>query len=256
LDLLDHDDKLAQFVYHPEPLSPPTARQIGTLFGSSRYLFFLDNHCMVDSNYFTRAVEQMDSRSLPMLHSTTKFHSGAPLHYEYILQLENNFWATSLKLKPQSKTEPYRIAIGGHGGFAVRRDVWNEVGGYWTGFTGYGGEESYFDLKMWMLGYEVWQDPKMLHHHHAGQRSYHRKETDEYFINMMMAANIIGGTKWIDKIYDNFSEGSKVNSGKSMFDLYMTALDRSAERAREFAARRVRTLDEQLTDFITKDVSH
>lgn len=256
IKVLRESGKLAQMALHPAPMSPPSARQLATQFCKGKYLFFFDDHCIVENNYFTRAIETMDATGAALLHSTTRFHSDAPYHFEYILRLETNFWATTLNPKPQRKHDPYRVAMGGHGGCVLRRDVWETVGGYWTGFDGYGGEETYIAFKLWMFGYEVWVDPKLIHYHFAGERPYSKHFTDDYFRNMMMCANIIGGEEWAGRVYDKFSECAKQDSGKSMFDLYMEAIDRSREHAQQIAGRRLRTLDQQLQEFITKDIPH
>jgi hypothetical protein len=257
VDTLKGAEKLAQFVVHPAPMSPPSARQLGTVFGDGKYLFFLDNHCLVEKDYFTRAVSQLEANpKIALLHSTTRFHSEDNFHFEYTLQLEKNFWASNMTAHPKDKRNPYPIACGGHGGFAARRDVWQKVGGYWGGFINYGGEETYLDLKLWMLGYEVWLDPKMIHYHYAGDRDYPRHYTDDYFRNMMMCANVIGGEHWMDTVYDTFAAGSKSGTGKTMFDLYIEAAEQSQKHAKELAALRTRTLDEQLDWFKTNEIPH
>jgi hypothetical protein len=256
LGYLSNDDKLTQFVVSPKPLSPPSARQLGTVFGDGRYIFFFDNHCMVDAGYFQRAITQMDEKNIDVLHSTTMFHTSSEKNFEYTMQLDVNFWATHMANYPKSKREPYRIGMGGHGGFVVRRSAWNDLGGYWTGFEGYGGEETYFDMKAWLLGKEVWIDPQLIHYHFAGNRSYPRHATDDYYRNMLMCANVIGGEPWMYKVYDTFSRSSKSASSKQMFDLLLDAEAKSNDHAHELAARRIRTLDEQLVWFTENDIPH
>lgn len=251
---LDFDKKLEQLIVHPAPMAPQNARQMGTLYGDGELLFFFDNHCMVPSDYFDRATEVMKSPEIEVLHSTTMFHTGHRPMYSYVLGLESNFWTKAAHEKPTDKRNPYRCAMGGHGGFAVKRKTWKEVGGYWTGLSGYGGEEPYFDLKMWLLGREVWIDPKLVHYHFAGDRGYARHYTDDFYRNMMSVANVIGGDEWMMKVYESFSRSSKAK-GKSMFDLYLEACDISRERAAQMAASRVRTLDETLAHFEQYDIA-
>jgi hypothetical protein len=181
-----------------------------------------------------------------MLHSSTRFFAGEKPVYHYQLRLERNFWAEGASEQTDDEN-PYRILAGGHGGFVVRRDIWNKVGGYWDGFVGYGGEEMYFDLKMALLGYENWIDPKMIHYHFAGHRGYNRHYTDDFFINMMACANIIGGSEWMMKVYQSFvAKYPKMKTGKTMFDLLMVAEERSKDHAEWLASIRLLTLDELL----------
>lgn len=255
LEYLDHSGKLGQFVYHPAPMAPQNARQMGTTVSNGDLIFFFDNHCLVPHDYFERAIEQMKRPEIEMLHSTTMFHTGHRPMYSYVLNLEANFWTGGSHERPQDKKLPYRCAMGGHGGFVVKRQTWNEVGGYWTALSGYGGEEPYFDLKMWMLGKEVWIDPKLVHYHFAGDRGYARHYTDDFYRNMMAVANVIGGDEWLMKVYDSFSRSSKAK-GKTMFELYIEACDLSRERAAQMAASRVRTLDETLAHFKAENIAH
>lgn len=257
LDFLKHAGKLGYHFHSKEPMSPPSAREKGAFTANGKILFFFDNHCLVDRDYFKYAMQDFEQYpDMDMLHSTTMFYTGEQTCYEYKLQLETNFWA-SAKPEPKFTDRPYRIAAGGHGGFAVRQDAWFEVGGYWDGFIGYGGEESYYDLKMALLGKTNWIDPRVIHYHYAGDRGYSRHYTDDYYTNMMACANIIGGEKWLYKVYESFAAGTypRVMSDKTMFDLLMEARNRSNKHAAFLASRRIRTLDEQLEFFKQNDIS-
>lgn len=239
-----------------DPLSPPVARQRATVGATGKYLFFFDNHILVKPGYFKRAIESMEKYNMDMLHSTTRFFFGEKDCYHYTLRLEKNFWAESCFEK--QRDEPYRIACAGHGGFIVRRDVWEEVGGYnWPNFKGYGGEEIYFDLKMWLLGKNNWVDPQLLHYHFAGNRGYPRHYTDDFFVNMLGVANIIGGEKWLYKVQKNFTKNYfKVNTGMTIFDLMVEAKSRSKEHAAWLTEKRQLTLDELLVYFKDNSIAH
>jgi hypothetical protein len=245
LHYLTKSGKLASVEHSVEPLSPPSARERAVKASRGKYLFFFDNHVLVAPKYFERAMAWM-GKGHAMLHSSTRFYAGEKTVYHYQLKLERNFWADGAS-EPTDPENPYRILAGGHGGFVVRRDVWDKVGGYWDGFVGYGGEEMYFDLKMALLGYNNWLDPKMIHYHFAGNRGYSRHYTDDYYVNMLACANIIGGNDWLMKVYQNFSKNyPKMQSRKSMFDLLMIADERSKEHAEWLAGARLLTLDELL----------
>jgi hypothetical protein len=247
VDTLSRSGKLKQVISHPEALAPPTARQYATVFADGDLLFFFDNHCLVAKDYFARAVLDFKHYPIDLLHSATRFYAGDITAYHYRLQLEKNFWADAATF-PQLELKPYKIAAGGHGGFIVRREVWEKTEGYWRGFKGYGGEEMYYDLKLWQLGYSVWLDPRVIHYHYAGVRGYARHYTDEYYINMMACANIIGGYKWMEKVYSSFNTtAGKV--GKNMFDLCMIAQERSQPHADYLAGIRKMDLDELLRFF-------
>jgi glycosyltransferase involved in cell wall biosynthesis len=240
------------------PVSAPTARQTAVEHCDGKYIFFFDNHIIVKPGYFKRAIEMMERYDMDMLHSTARFFAGQPDTYHYCLHLERNFWAeAAMADRATSLTDPYRIAAGGHGGFVVRRKLWEEIGGYWSGFEGYGGEEMYFDLKAALLDKKNWIDPKLIHYHYAGNRGYFRHYSDDFFINMMSCANIIGGQKWLDIVQGSFAcNYFKVRTGASIFELGMQAYERSRDHAKWLDGIRKRSLDEQLALFKEQHIAH
>lgn len=245
---------LGDFVHSVEPLSPPSARQLGTWTASGKYLFFLDNHCLVEPTYFVRAVSSMRRHDIGVLHSTTKFWSGDETYYEYKMAFRRHFWVDKCHEESLSDTEPYQIGVAGHGGFAVTREVWDKVDGYWMGFEGYAGEEPYFDLKCWRLGIPVWIDPLMVHRHWAGKRSYNRHYTDEYIKNLLMAAHIIGGEQWLYDVSESFQQSTRIippdgAEPKPIIDLIEAAYTRSKERADWLNAHSVRSFDQCIAHF-------
>jgi len=256
LHFVRESGKLHDMIHSVPPLSPPTARQLGTEKANGEYLFFLDNHCLVKPGYFNRAMSVLKERGMDVLHSTTRYYHGDEDQYHYDLSLDRNFWGGGAVV-PQDSENPYRIAVGGHGGFVVRRSTWEEVGGYGPLglFVGYGGEEVYFDMKMWMLGKENWIDPKLVHYHYAGNRGYRRHYTDDFYCNMMMCAFIVGGESWMYKVQDSFSTRyTRYASSKTMFDLMMEAHERGKEHAKWLAERRCLSLDELLDWFRTEQI--
>lgn len=257
LDALSHAGLIEKHIHSEEPLTPPAARQQGAAAASGRYLAFFDNHCIVTKDYFVRAVMDMEQYGMDMLHSTTLFYAKGIVNYEYKLRLNYNFWAESCLL-PRIAHKPYEIAVAGHGGFLVRKSVWDEVGGYGPDglFVGYGGEELLFDLKMRRYGKNNWIDPKLIHYHYTGERGYARQYTDDYYTNMLVTANVIGGEKWMYKLFDSFVTKSHIrfNPKQEMFKLLETAWNRSAEYAREVDAKSKMSLDELLVYFRQNEI--
>lgn len=269
---------VGQWIHSKEAQCPARARQLLARNCDSKYLFFFDNHCIPCHGYFKRGVETMEKYSVDLLHSVTKLFTGYRCDYEYKLTLEKNFWADEGYETPV-KNEPYPIAAAGHGGIVIRNSTFKEVGGYWEGFNGYAGEEIYLDLKLWMMGKQVWIDPEFIHAHWAARRKYQRRSSEGYFINMLMAANIIGGGEWANKVFnyiknwdvmpqptnvivssgdildiDQFVNESEknVNIVSRISDDYLIRAKKlSSEHAFWLAKNRKRTLDE-LLDFFKK----
>jgi hypothetical protein len=253
---LDKAGLLASYSHRPDAMSPPSARQLGSKFAQGKYLCFLDNHCLLMPDFFTRAKADFEAFGYDMLRGSYRYDAFEDNRYHYKIDLKKNFWGTE-SLFPMSELKPYRIAMAGHGAFLVRATTFKEVGGYWDGFTGYGGEEPYFDFKMALLGKSSWLDPRICHVHYVGERGYPRHYSDDFCRNMLMSANIIGGEQWMNTVYDGLSSSTRAGSSKTnIFDLMMQAHERSAEHANWLASRRLRTFDEQLQQFVTEQVAH
>jgi hypothetical protein len=258
--------------------SPPAARNAGVSAGSGDLLFFFDNHCYVDKNYFTSAVKTFESRNADSVRGITVFTNprnpsgGSKNHYHYGHDLEKTFLGRWSEIPPVTllpaalihslrsndrRAPAYRIASSGHGAFAVKRTTWDEVGGYWDGFVGFGGEETYFDFKLALMGKTIWLDPNMSHEHFLlGQKSY--KVWAELAENLLVVANVIGGTHWAERNAAYFHSGNVLHGGqdKQYYDAMLRrAIDRSEDHAKWLASKRVRTLEEQLELFKAEHVA-
>jgi hypothetical protein len=254
VDFLRRAGKLGKSVHSPEPLAPPIARNKAVEGAEGNILAFLDNHCLVYKDYFRRAALDFECYDMDILHSRTRFYTGELDHYHYHLTLGTNFWGKS-EFDCVNEFKPYRIAMCGHGGFFVSKKCWDDLGGYWDGFVGYGGEEPYLDLLACMTDKKIWLDPQIIHYHFAGNRGYARHFTDDYFINMMSVAYIIGGTKWVDKVYASLNKQPlKRKSCRHMYELYLEALERSEKQAQWVKSVRKRSLDEQFDKFVEEGV--
>jgi hypothetical protein len=249
---LETEKKLGAFIHTKSPLAPPTARQLGVEQATGNVLFFFDNHCIPVDLYFERGLIHMKEYGIDLLHSTTQYWTGKYKHYHYPLTLEDNFWVTNPSETPIKDT-PYYCACGGAGGFAVSKEAFDKVGGYGPIglFEGWGGEETYLDLKMWMFGYKVGVHPNMLHWHYEAVRSYARHNTPEFYINLMTAANALGGKKWLDKVSSSFSTGG--NYTDKLRDI---AHSRSSKHHDWIAANAKYSLDEVLELFKRDGIAH
>lgn len=249
---LETMNKCGAFIHHKSPLAPPSARQLGAEAATGKVLFFFDNHCIPHSIYFDVALARMKELKMDVLHSSTQGWAGGYTHYHYPLTLEHNFWVGSIAEQP-NETTPYRIAAAGAGGFAVTKSAFNAVGGYGPIglFEGWGGEETYFDLKMAMFGKSVWIDPDLVHYHFASSRSYTRHNTPEFYTNLLTSSYVLGGDKWLSTVSSAFA--SNVVSASNLADI---ARSRGAKHRAWIEANATYTLDEVLEKFKLEQVAH
>jgi hypothetical protein len=280
-----------------ECLSPPAARNIGAAGGQADLIFFFDDHCDVHPAYFTNAVKTFDSVGADCLHGVVEHNhdfaedtctgrSGRIFHLS-LDELDEDF--KGLKSSTPYKPHPYRIAMAPHSSFAIKRSVWEEIGGYWDGFVSYGGEASYLSFKLNMFDKAVYLDPLMRHWHCFGLlrdykscRILRSKSSGKDLAsipltgirfnsihNQLSVANIIGGNQWARKVADSFQRKEEpfaelVAAGlcpewllpKNLYDsLFARAVRYSDAHAQWFASKRLRTLDEQLEKFKAENVA-
>lgn len=256
---LENLEKAGRFggVYDSEaPLAPPTARNIGAAIGDGTNIFFLDNHCVVDRHFFGDGLTALVEKGLGVIHGATRYWAGGDTHFHYRPTLEKNFWGYQLT-EPFDASLPYKIVAGGHGAFGISRKLWTDVGGYWDGFAGYGGEEMYFDLKLAMLDIPNWINPLMHHWHHGGARPYLRDNSQDFILNMMMSANIIGGQRWLERVGNSF-KNEALKTKELNFDLEsyaQQALVKTDKHAKWFDSVKKRCLNEQLTKFSREGIA-
>jgi hypothetical protein len=259
IEELRRSGRLLKHVHSEEPLTPPAARRLGVEESDGKLLFFFDNHCLVSRDYFKRAVLDFEHYNMDVLHSATVFQKGSGTTYHYHLSLEYNFWGRTYGI-PQDELRPYLAACSGHGGFAVRREVWDALDGYGPDsvLSGYGGEETIFDLKAWRYGFKVHIDPKLVHYHYPGARGYSRHFTDDYYRNLLTSALVIGGEKWMYKVFHSFATDTthmRANFKGEWYDVLTDAYTRGAEYARHVDANSKMSLDELLLWFRTNQVA-
>lgn len=256
---LGESGHLLKHIHQDNALTPQDARQIGVREADGKYLAFFDNHCLIGSpGYFKKAKILMDYyEDMAILHSTTMFYTGLAPAYHYQLRLDYNFWA-SAALTPYRPCR-YRIAAGGHGGFFVRRDVFNAMGGYGPIglMNGYAGEELLFDLKAARYGYHNYIHPDVIHYHFAGDRGYVRHFTDDYYRNLLICAHVVGGETWLYRLFNSFitKHHLRMNPVFEWYEILEQAYTRSAQYAAEVAKNSSMTLDELLLYFAEQDVA-
>ena len=155
--------------------SPYFPRNEGAKNASAPWLLFLDSHVLLCEGFLRHILELIESNALSettLTHFPVSF-GGNTLFGHYELRLAGDFWGGWTRLRQAEVVMPYRIAATGIWAFLVNRDFYlNTLEGFNPNFVGYGGGEPYLDLKTWMLGGEVWLDPRVHGMHYSGPRGY------------------------------------------------------------------------------------
>jgi hypothetical protein len=261
MDYLKSTGRVGQIFHIPEPMSPPAARNLGVAAGDGEVIFCFDNHIKVYEGFFNHVLNTLQETGCASVHGKMLSRYDAA-YYHYKLTLEKNFWGSNWNIPHGDGATPYRIAHGNHGAFAVRRSVWEAVGGYWDGFEGYGAEEPEFNLKLALLDHASYLNPLATHWHHFAKRSYSQGGVCPR-MNFICAANIIGGERWAEKVKNGLLNWDLHNQNRhkellpSAYDQILAeAMVKSAPAAQWLAAHRKRTLDEQLELWKREGVAH
>lgn len=179
----------------------------------------------------------------------------------------------------------YRVPMASHCLVMAGREEYLEKGGYSEHFTCYGGGEPYLDLKWWLYGGEVWIYADGLVRHAFGtnaqwkkvpkdktiRSAVHKKDrtqsrelkageeylhysrgyawTNDWFQqNFMMSAYLIGGYRWLQKMYGMYLEGRKGNPRyvKDVKEFRRDILAKGSAERRVIEERSICSLDELL----------
>lgn len=193
--LSEFPDSKVNILQSDNVMSPTEARDIAAKYATGDFICFFDDHCIPAPFWFHRVI----SNDKDILHSSLSGSPGRRKIFHFVRN-ENALIVGDYSYEPLSNI-PYRVLSGPAAGFAVKRSVWEHIGGYGDHFEGFGGEEAFLNIKAQMLGYKVWLDPEMTYYHfyaRSGMRGYERVINDANFVN---GTYILGGHKWVESTY-------------------------------------------------------
>lgn len=192
--LLERD--LAARVYHGKiGLPPPIARDNAAEFARGSILVFMDDHVLPSGDSLAMLAAGVHA-GLDVLHAPYSPRPNFEEYYHYIL--DESLVKGDYSKVPPWNNNPYMAAAGSSGCFAISRDAWEKSGGYGDWFEGFGGEEPFFDLKCWLLGLEVWVDPRLLFYHFSvRQREYDRTKNPR---NWELARGVLDAISPLDEL--------------------------------------------------------
>lgn len=186
--------------------SPQGARHEGILKAKGSKVFCLDSHVICSQDFFKDALDTMATTGAALVLSPLGFRNRNAVAYGYALSWQTDFWNGGYHNNPHKK-EAYRISCCGHGAFLLDRDIYMATGGYTLEQKGWGGEETFLNMKMWMLGYTCWILPQHYHWHYmAPQRNNGKTRTDIFAMNFCIAAEAIGGHAVLENVFEYYKK--------------------------------------------------
>jgi len=242
-----------------EGLMPFAARNLGANAGTAELLVFLDDHVNVHEGFFSGIIETFNTTNAASVRGITfVFYTSVGRdipRFFVIFDLDHPFWGFIRTSQFGLPSKPYRIVSSGHGAFAVRRSVWQDVGGYWDGLVGFSCEEMEFDLRLALMDHEIVFNPKVSHWHNMDEpKGYSRALKAENIETMCAVANIIGGPEYASRVIRNvrlstFVPGMREWVEEWVEECLAAAIQKSDSYARHFASKRKRSLEEQIAKF-------
>ncbi|MDW8801300.1 glycosyltransferase [Clostridium sp. A1-XYC3] len=126
------------------------ARNIGAEAAEGKYLFFCDAHVKVPDYWIDNLIETLEKNDADAVAATIKVMDGEARGY-------GGTWNNKLQFtwlgKPEETVAEIPFLSGG--ALAIKRDVFQEIGGFDKNFEVYGVEDQEISLKLWLFGYKV-----------------------------------------------------------------------------------------------------
>lgn len=184
--------------------SPQHSRHIGITEARGEVVFCLDSHVVCSNDWFIDAYAAMWDHDAGLVFNAIAFKQRQSLAFGYAVDWARTFWNAGY-FSSRVCAVRYPIACAGHGAFAVRRSVYLELGGYNLDMKGWGGEETYLNLKFWMLNRTCQMLPEHYHWHFMAQaRNRGTTQTLDFARNFCIAAYTLGGERQLFSTMDYF----------------------------------------------------
>lgn len=184
------------------------ARNAGAELASGDVLFFCDAHLEFEDLWLDRLMD-------PLLSGKTNSVApaigaiGDPNFIGYGQTLWINQRSSKIRTHWNTHQEDvFETAIIPGGCFAIKRDVFEDIGGFETGFPTWGHEDVELSIKLWLFGYSCHVQPntKVLHLFRKIQ-PYHIS-LDDYYYNLLRLAYLHFSPGRIHKIRKMIPNGS------------------------------------------------
>ncbi|AEF93386.1 glycosyl transferase family 2 [Desulfotomaculum nigrificans CO-1-SRB] len=206
------------------------ARNLGVQQADGDVLVFCDAHITVEPGWLEALTEGVVERGAgavsPGVAAMTK-----PSAIGYGMTWNKDMEARWLP-SPGDITE---VPIAPGGCVAVRREVFNDVGGFERGFRVYGYEDAEFSLRLWLFGYRVEVDPSVVIYHYFRTSHPYPITMQQYAYNALRMAVSHFNSRRIGRVIDIFADLD--NIGRLVSEVIFES-DALEQRRRYFSRRR------------------
>jgi len=176
------------------------ARNAGAEKANGSILVFCDAHLEFEDSWLDRLLE-------PILEGTCDSITpaigaiGNPNFIGYGQTLWVNERSNKFRTHWNTKRDYlFETAVLPGGCFAIRRDVFEDVGGFETGFPTWGHEDVELSIKLWLFGYNCYVQPKTKVLHLFRKVQPYKIELEDYYYNLLRLAYLHFNPSRIQKI--------------------------------------------------------
>lgn len=213
-----------RFVYDPI-FSNVGARHKAVEYAKFPNILFADAHILVKPNSIKYVLETLDTYG-GIVHAPVAWLGASMDHphpgMQYTYKVGEKIWGT-WNYATVENDKPFFIPVSGHCFIAVKKQQYNDFGGYDVNQRVYGGGENYLDTLYWLLGSNVMVDPRALVFHLSAGRGY-SYDVNSLIHNMILTAYTLGGYKWAERIYVTYLDkpGTDLETLNSLFNEAIT----------------------------------
>ena len=164
-------------------LGSANARNLGVQQSAGEILVFCDAHITVEQDWLELLTEGLlEGGAGAVSPGISNMNVRHAVGYGMT-------WGEHLEIKwLESTGDVAEVPIAPGGCVAVKREIFQDVGGFERGFQVYGYEDAEFSLKLWLFGYRVEVNPSVVIQHHFRKQHPYEISMDQYAYNALRMA--------------------------------------------------------------------
>jgi len=196
VDDFSTDDSIEQLRQHqpgvrvvrpPQRLGPPAAKNFGATFAAGSFILWSDAHIEAQPGW-PEALAGLLADPRTGTAGPAVAAQGNPASVGFGLHWKNA--ALDVEWLPRRGDEPYAVPIVSSLFMAMRREVFEETGGFDPGLIRWGGGEMELSFRLWSLGYECRIAPRSRVSHVFRSRFPYRVRVAEILHNLIRVAMV------------------------------------------------------------------
>lgn len=156
---------------HPQ-FSPAQARNIGSKHASGKFLLFSDSDCVLPKTWVSKIIEFFKNYPIDCIIGNREPDVGKGLgtfirRYDFILYSNKFTIEKPIIINTNTLKEKYPLVLLAGNNFAIKKTVWDKLGGMKTIFKNPAGEDIMLEIDLLKKGYTLMFIPKIkvIHNH-------------------------------------------------------------------------------------------